>query len=61
MQIGDLIMIILILKIVCLFLSVWMTLIQVTSILIKDKNIPPLNFILQSVGITGFVMLQFLI
>lgn len=47
-------------KIICLFFAVWFTIINVTRTLRKfDLNI--MNFILQAAGITGFVVLQWLI
>ena len=47
-----------ILKIVFLFLGVWMTL--VNSGRLSNKNrIPAKNFIYQAIGIVGFIVLQF--
>ena len=50
----------LIIKIICIFLVVLFTL--VNSALVLHKNtVPAINFILQAIGITGFIVLQWLI
>jgi len=43
-----------------MFLSVWMTIVNTHRVGMKN-NIPSLNFLLQAVGIVGFVTMQWLI
>ena len=47
-----------ILKIIFLFIAVWMTLVNTGNIWCKHA-VPTLNFLLQTVGIVGFIVLQF--
>ena len=47
-----------ILKIIFLFIAVWMTLVNVGNIWCKHA-VPILNFLLQTSGIVGFIVLQF--
>ena len=46
------------LKIIFLFIAVWMTLVNTANIWCKHA-VPILNFLLQTVGIVGFIVLQF--
>ena len=46
------------LKIIFLFIAVWMTLVNTGKMWYKHA-IPFLNFLLQTVGIVGFIVLQF--
>jgi len=48
-----------IVKVFCLFLAVWFTIVN-TIRTIGKSNIPAVNIVCQSVGITGFVYLQWL-
>ena len=50
-----------ILKIVFLFLAVFFTLVNTVKAMNEYEAILPLNFILQAIGITGFIYLQWLI
>lgn len=52
--------IILIAKIVFLFVSIWLTIVN-TARFIGKNDIPGANFIYQAIGITGFLTLMFLI
>ena len=47
-----------ILKIIFLFIAVWMTLVNTGNIWYKH-GVPTLNLLLQTVGIVGFIVLQF--
>jgi hypothetical protein len=47
-------------KIICLFLAILFTLSNVTRAYHKNA-IPAINFILQAVGIAGFIVLQWMI
>jgi len=46
-------------KLIFLFLAVWMTLINI-ELFISVAFVPAVNFILQAIGITGFIWLQWL-
>lgn len=46
------------LKIIFLFLGVWFTIVNFTK-MVGRNDIPSFNFILQSIGIVGFLVLQF--
>jgi hypothetical protein len=46
------------LKILFLFLAVWMTIVNVIKVNYRD-NIQGGNFLLMAIGIVGFVVLQF--
>jgi len=48
------------LKLICLFVAVLFTIVNIVGLGFKNP-IPPINFILQSAGITGFIYLQWLI
>lgn len=48
-----------VLKILFLFLAVWMSIVNISRLVCKNR-IPWVNFILQSVGIVGFLYLQFM-
>lgn len=48
-----------IMKVFCLFLAVWFTLVNTIRV-IGRSNIPAINIILHAIGITGFVYLQWL-
>ena len=48
-----------IIKFICLFLSVWGSLINVGK-LIRGSSIPTKNLIVQAIGITGFIYLQWI-
>ena len=47
------------LKVLFLFLGVWFTCINTGKILTKS-DVPSTNFLCQSIGITGFICLQWL-
>lgn len=47
-----------IIKLMCLFLGVWWSIVNFAKICIKDK-IPAGNFLLQTIGIVGFIIIQF--
>lgn len=47
-----------IIKLVCLFLAIMFTTINVMRVFYK-QTIPALNIIIQTVGIFGFVVIQF--
>ena len=49
-----------VIKAIALFMAIWWTLIIVAKLL-HNEAIPSGNFILQTIGITGFVYLQWLI
>lgn len=49
-----------IIKIICLFLSIMFTVVNVHRAIMKN-TIPASNFMLQCGGITGFIYLQWLI
>lgn len=53
-------MIILGLKVIFLFIAIMFTFVNVMRTISKN-DVPSLNFALQSIGITGFITLQFLI
>lgn len=46
-------------KIAFLFLAIWWTLVNIGR-LIKKNDISGLNILLQAIGITGFIYLQFI-
>lgn len=48
------------LKVICLFVAVFFSLINITLGL-RNKEIPAMNFILNATGITGFIVLQWLV
>ena len=50
----------LILKIIFLFLAVFFTVVN-ASRLYGKQNTPPINFIAQAIGITGFIVIQWLL
>lgn len=47
-------------KIIFLFIGVWFTLINVAKFTSR-QSISAINFIIQTIGIVGFIVLQFLI
>ena len=47
-----------IIKVICLFLGVWFSIINCTK-LIRNECLSAYNLILQSVGIVGFIAIQF--
>jgi len=47
-------------KFIFLFIAIWFTLIN-TFMLFAKRNIPFINIFIQALGITGFIILQFLI
>lgn len=49
-----------ILKLACLFMGIWFTLINTSNTFLKD-NVPAANYFCQALGITGFVYLQWII
>ena len=53
-------MLILILKVLFLFLGIISTLDNFETLLIPEIRIHPFKFLVQAVGITGFIYLQFL-
>lgn len=53
-------MTILILKVICIYLTILFTLSNTTKAIHKD-TVPGMNFILQAAGITGFIVLQWMI
>ena len=55
---GEKIMDMNILKIIFLFIGVWMTLVNTGKIWCRHA-VSTLNFLLQTVGIVGFIVLQF--
>lgn len=48
-----------ILKFICLFLAIWLGYINIGCLLITKEYIPAKNIFLMSLGITGFIFLQF--
>ena len=50
----------LIAKIICMFLAILFTLNNSVKVMAKEP-IPAANFILQAIGVTGFITLQWLI
>ena len=42
-----------------LFIAVWFTIVNVGRISLQNK-LPPINLLLQAIGITGFVWLQWI-
>jgi hypothetical protein len=48
------------LKFICLFIAIWFSLINISRIMHKC-DVVAINFIIQAIGITGFVILQWLI
>lgn len=48
-------------KIIFLFIGVWFTAINIAKTIRKDCEISPIIFIIQTIGISGFVTLQWLI
>ena len=51
---------ILILKIICMFLTILFTLVNTVKV-IGGTTVPAMNFILQAAGITGFIVFQWMI
>lgn len=47
-----------ILKIICLFLAIWLGFVNITQVIWK-QTIPFLNMMLMAFGIVGFVIIQF--
>lgn len=47
-------------KIIFLFIAIWFTLINVTRT-IREQGLKPMNFIWQAIGLTGFIVLQWII
>lgn len=47
-------------KVIFLFLGIWWTIVNVGRI-ICHQNVPSMNVVLQTIGITGFVVIQFLL
>ena len=50
----------LIIKIICIFLVVLFTLVNSAKVWHKEA-VPAINFLLQAIGITGFIVLQWLV
>jgi hypothetical protein len=50
----------LLLKCLCLYLAIFFSLVNIMRAF-AGNNIPRINFILQSIGITGFIILQWMI
>lgn len=46
------------LKVIFLFLGVWWTLVNTIRV-INRASLPSINILLQAIGITGFIVLQF--
>lgn len=53
-------MLVLVGKIIFLFIAIWFTIINVTRS-IRQQSIHTANFILQAIGLTGFIVLQWII
>lgn len=53
-------MLINILKCICLFIAIWWSLVNVGKVYLKN-DVPTGNLLIQAIGITGFVTLQWLI
>lgn len=49
-----------VLKIFCLFTAIFWTIVNISKTCAKN-SIPSMNFLLQSIGIAGFIYLQWLI
>lgn len=49
-----------IIKLVCIFIAIFFTLVNVTKIIYRD-DIPVLDFALWAIGLTGFIYLQWMI
>lgn len=49
-----------ILKYAFLFLAIWFTIINISKVCMRN-SIPFANFLYQAIGITGFVIMQWLI
>jgi len=49
-----------ILKLVFLFFAVWFTIINIGRVLLKER-VPGSNLLIQAIGITGFIVFQWLI
>lgn len=47
-------------KIICLFLAIFFSLVNTGRAWYKNL-VSPINFVLQSIGITGFIVLQWLL
>lgn len=47
-----------ILKFICLFLGIWLTIVNVGRVIYKQE-VSSSNLFLQALGITGFIFLQF--
>ena len=47
-----------ILKLICLFLAIWFTIVNTVKLIYKNR-LPALNLIIQAIGITGYTILQF--
>lgn len=52
-------MILTIIKFICLFIGIWLTIVDVGRVIYKQE-IPASNIFFQALGITGFIFLQFL-
>lgn len=46
------------LKIAFLFMAVWFTVVNTSRVMCK-QDIPPANFLVQTIGIVGFIVMQF--
>jgi len=51
-------MILITLKIICLFLAIWLGFINLGKLKYRHA-IPPMNFLIMTIGIVGFVVIQF--
>jgi hypothetical protein len=47
-------------KIVCLFFGIWWSIVNAMRIIFKN-DLPAINIFIQSLGITGFICLQWII
>lgn len=47
-------------KLLFLFIAIWFTTVNISRMRMRS-NIPAVNFIIQAIGITGFIYLQWLI